>query len=100
MAIFIEHPPSIGAPKGLRSYRGSQVYGHLTADTEQELLEYAAAQDISQIYYRKKVEWDFHFDIRGRILLVVQADPEVLKLPMDEYLARINARRKKKSKKT
>jgi len=73
----------------------NNVSAHLTADTVEELVEYAELIGLKRHWLQDAKDWRFHFDVTGVFLRKVLADARVQKLSKREFAQILIDRRQK-----
>ena len=68
---------------------------HLSADSEQELVEYAEKIGLPLAWIQHKGQYSVHFDVTGSWLDKVMADPEVTTVSRREFGLLLVAKRHK-----
>ena len=92
MGIFIDPPrPSPRAVN--RGFRKGQLFVHLTADSQEELLKYAKRINLPERWLQKKDTPRFHFDVTGRWLKMLFDDERVETLGAAKFVERVRRRR-------
>lgn len=93
MGIFIDPPRS--SPRTVnRGFRKGQLFVHLTADSQEELLRYSGRINLPERWLQKRDTPRFHFDVTGRWLKMLLADRRVEKLGAAKFVERVGRRKK------
>lgn len=83
MAIYIDTVERM--QKKDHSIFAGTNYCHLTADTEKELLIFAASIKLPDKWMRGTGSWRFHFDICGSMMTKIRRDERVKEITRDEF---------------
>lgn len=91
MSVFCENSESLYDNANTSDvhpvFRGKK-HAHLMADTEEELVEYAASIGLKSSWIQRKGTKLVHFDVVGVYLRKILSDSRVLKLGRKEFVER------------
>lgn len=86
------HRPLPAPPGAHKTFRNKR-YTHLTADTQQELIDYALSIGMKREWLQHGGTYKFHFDIVGPRLEIVLKDARVKVLTLREFACILKERR-------
>lgn len=94
MSVYIDTPFTVPLdhPKAPRCFLGRQS-AHLTADTVEELIDYAESIGMNRAWLQHAGRPSFHFDVTGARLKRVLADSRVQKIGAKDFARLWMARR-------